>query len=454
MSEFESQRDSFGSKFGIIAAAAGSAVGLGNIWKFPYVAGENGGGAFLLIYLFFVLLIGVPVMMSEFAIGRRGQKNAYGSFKKIAPGKRWYLIGFMGIVAAFFILAFYSAVAGWTLEYIVQSVSHKFSGQTTEQLADKFGNFIAHPYRPIIWQMVFMLLTAAVVVAGIKKGIEKYTKLLMPLLLLLIIVLCIRSITLPGASDGLAFLFKPNFDKVTAKTFLFALGQAFFSLSLGMGALITYSSYFGKKENLTATAFEVSMADTLIAVLAGVMIFPAVFSFGIEPTMGPKLVFITLPKIFQQMPGGDAFAAIFFVLLAVAALTSTISLLEVVVAYFSEELKMTRSKATVIATIAISVLGVLASMSFGALKGVTLFDKSIFDLLDYSASNVLLPLGGLLIVIFVGWFVGDKFIRAELSNEGSLRVKLFPTFLFIVKFIAPIAIAAIFIYSLFFGSLG
>jgi NSS family neurotransmitter:Na+ symporter len=454
MSNKSTVRDSFGSKFGIIAAAAGSAVGLGNIWKFPYVAGQNGGGAFLLIYLFFVLLIGVPVMMSEFAIGRKGQRNAYGSFSIIAPGTRWNLIGFMGVVAAFFILAFYSAVAGWTLEYIVHAVTHRFAGQSTTQLADTFGNFISNPVRPIAWQLVFMILTALIVLAGIKKGIEKYTKLLMPILLLLIIMLCVRSITLDGASEGLAFLFKPDFTKITGKTILFALGQAFFSLSLGMGALITYSSYFSKKENLGSIAMEVSIADTVIAILAGVMIFPAVFAFGIEPASGPSLVFITLPGIFQQMPGGDFFGALFFILLAVAALTSTISLLEVVVAYFSEELKISRRKATVIATLAISVLGIFASLSFGPLKDFTLFNKSIFDLLDYTASNVLLPLGGLLIVLFVGWFAGNKIARQELSNEGKLKVTYFPFFNIIVKFIAPVAIAAIFIYSIFWGGLG
>jgi NSS family neurotransmitter:Na+ symporter len=454
MSESLSPRDSFSSKFGIIAAAAGSAVGLGNIWKFPYVAGENGGGAFMLIYLFFVLLIGVPVMMSEFAIGRRGQKNAYGSFSIIAPGTRWNLIGFMGVVAAFFILAFYSAVAGWTLEYIVHSVSHRFTGQSTDQLADTFSSFISHPFRPIAWQLVFMVLTALIVLAGIKKGIEKYTKLLMPLLLILIIMLCIRSVTLEGGSKGLSFLFKPDFTKVTGKTFLYALGQAFFSLSLGMGALITYSSYFGKKENLASTAIEVSLADSAIAILAGIMIFPAVFAFGIEPASGPSLVFITLPGIFQQMTGGDFFGALFFILLAVAALTSTISLLEVVVAFFSEELMITRKKATVIATLAISTLGIFASLSFGPLKDFKLFNKSIFDILDYTASNVLLPLGGLLIVLFVGWFAGKKITRQELSNDGTLKVAYFTIFNTIVKFIAPIAIAAIFIYSIFWGGLG
>jgi NSS family neurotransmitter:Na+ symporter len=454
MPNSSNSRDSFGSKFGIIAAAAGSAVGLGNIWKFPYVAGENGGGAFMLIYLFFVLLIGVPVMMSEFSIGRKGQKNAYGSFNIIAPGSKWNLIGFMGVVAAFFILAFYSAVAGWTLEYIVHSVTHRFAGQSPEQLADTFSSFISNPVRPIAWQLIFMVLTALIVLAGIKKGIEKYTKLLMPLLLLLIILLCIRSLTLEGGKVGLEFLFKPNFGKVTAKTILFAMGQAFFSLSLGMGALITYSSYFGKKENLALIAMEVSLADTLIAILAGVMIFPAVFAFGIEPASGPSLVFITLPGIFQQMPGGDFFGALFFILLAVAALTSTISLLEVVVAFFSEELKISRKKATAIATVAISALGAFASLSFGPLKDFTIFEKSIFDILDYTASNVLLPLGGLLIVLFVGWFAGKKIIKPELSNEGELRIGYFPMFRFIVRFIAPLAIAAIFIYSIFWGGLG
>jgi neurotransmitter:Na+ symporter, NSS family len=449
-----SVRDSFGSKFGIIAAAAGSAVGLGNIWKFPYVAGENGGGAFLLIYLFFVLIIGVPVMMSEFAIGRRGQRNAYGSFSIIAPGTRWNFIGLMGVVAAFFILAFYSAVAGWTLEYIVHSVTHRFAGQTPKDLEATFNSFISNPVRPVVWQLIFMVLTALIVLAGIKKGIEKYTKLLMPILFLLILILCIRSLTLDGGKDGLAFLFKPDFSKVTGKTILYALGQAFFSLSLGMGALITYSSYFSKKENLATTALEVALADSIIAIMAGVMIFPAVFAFGIEPSSGPSLVFITLPGIFQQMPGGDFFGAIFFILLAVAALTSTISLLEVVVAFFSEELKLTRKKATAIATIAISALGVFASLSFGPLKDFTIFGKSIFDILDYTASNVLLPLGGLLIVLFVGWFAGKRIARKELSNEGTLKAKYYPAFNFVVKFMAPVAIAAIFIYSLFWGGLG
>lgn len=454
MKNQHTSRDSFGSKFGIIAATAGSAVGLGNIWKFPYVAGENGGGAFLLIYLFFVLAVGVPVMMSEFAIGRRGQKNAYGSCSAIAPGKRWGIIGLMGIVAAFFILGFYSAVAGWTLEYIIKMATNSFTGYDHESLEITFNTFLANPITPLIWQILFMILTGLVILAGVSKGIEKYSKILMPVLLLFIIVLGVRSLTLEGGRAGLEFLFKPDFSKVTPKTFLYAVGQAFFSLSLGMGALMTYSSYFDKDVKLGTTAIQVALSDSLIAILAGIMIFPAVFAFGIEPGSGPSLVFITLPGIFQQMLGGSFFGAIFFILLAVAALTSTISLLEVVVAFFAEELKLSRRKATVLATASTTILGIFASLSLGILGDLKLFGKSLFDLLDYTASNILLPLGGLLIVLFVGWFSGRHIIKDEISNNGKLKVKFYPYYNFAVKFIAPLAIAIVFIYSIFWESLG
>lgn len=447
-----SNRDNFGSKFGILAAAAGSAVGLGNVWKFPYVTGQNGGGAFLLIYLLCVLLLGVPVMLSEFSIGRRAQRNVFGSFKSLAPGTPWYFVGIMGVVAAFVILSFYSAVAGWTLEYVIRAVDGSF--HSSEPLSSAFSNFIVHPFRPIIWQMVFMVLTALIVAGGIKNGIERYNKILMPLLVVFLLILCVRAVTLPNSSEGLKFLFYPDFSKITAKTILFAMGQAFFSLSLGMGALITYSSYFKKSENLGITAVNVSIADTAIAMLAGVVIFPAVFAFNIEPSAGPSLVFITLPEIFRQMPLGSLFGFIFFVLLSVAALTSTVSVLEVVVAYFSEEFKISRKKAIIIASVSISVLGVLASLSFGPLSNVLIFKKSIFDLLDFTASNVLLPLGGLLIVIFVGWYMTKADIKDEVTNSGFLKVRFFPYYIFIVRFIAPLAIAAIFIYSIFYGSLG
>jgi neurotransmitter:Na+ symporter, NSS family len=441
-------RDSFGSKFGIIAAAAGSAVGLGNIWKFPYVAGQNGGGAFLVVYLIFIIAIGLPVMLSEFSIGRRAQRNAIGSFKKLAPGTPWYLVGVMGVAAAFLILSFYSAVAGWTLEYISKSLTNAFAGRDEAELNLMFSSFISGSWRPLFWQLVFMFLTAWIVAAGVKKGIEKYTKVLMPLLVVMIIVLCIRSVTLPGAGEGLAFLFKPDFSKLTADAVLSALGQAFFSLSLGMGTLITYGSYVSRQDNLTGTVVQVSAADTVIAIMAGVAIFPAVFAFGIDPGEGPGLVFITLPNIFQQMPGGYFFAIIFFVLLAVAALTSSISVLEVVVAYFVEELKLTRRKATVFAALMISVLGVFCTLSFGMMSEVHIFGMIFFDIMDFTASNLLLPLGGFFIVMFVGWYLGSGPARREISNEGNLKAVYFPVFIFLVRFVAPVAITIVFIYGL------
>lgn len=443
-----SPRDAFGSRIGVIAAAAGSAVGLGNIWRFPYVLGENGGGAFLLIYLGFILAIGFPVMLAELTIGRRAQKNALGSFKKLAPGKPWYLVGVMGIVAAFLILAFYSTIAGWTLEYLVQAIGNRFSGRDSVQLKESFESFQGGTWRPVIWQMVFMFMTAYIVFSGVKKGIEKYTKILMPLLVVLIIIICIRSLTLSGAREGLSFLFTPDFSKITWSVVLDALGQAAFSLSIGMGTLITYGSYIQKKENLPITALQVSAADTLIAVLAGVMIFPAVFAFNIDPAEGFGLVFIVLPNIFAQMAGGQIFAIIFFILLAIAALTSTVSVLEVVVAYFSEELNMTRTRATIVGAVAISVVGVFATLSFGPLKNATIFGKTLFGLFNDLSANILLPLGAILIVIFVGWQMGSKIVKDEITNQGALKVRLFKVFMAIVKIIAPIAITLVFLYGL------
>jgi len=441
-------REGFSSKIGVIAAAAGSAVGLGNIWRFPYVTGQNGGGAFLIIYLTFILAIGFPVMLAELTIGRRAQRNALGSFKKLAPGKPWYLIGLMGIVAAFMILAFYSTIAGWTLEYLAQAVTNGFSGKSADQLKTSFETFQSGIFRPLLWQLVFMFLTGFIVFSGVRKGIEKYTKILMPVLLLLIIIICIRSLTLPGAKEGLIFLFKPDFSKITWSVILDALGQAAFSLSIGMGTLITYGSYIQKDNNLPITALQVSAADTFIAILAGVMIFPAVFAFGIDPAEGFGLVFIVLPNIFEQMAGGYFFSILFFILLAIAALTSTVSVLEVVVAYFSEELNMSRRVATVIGSVAISFVGIFATLSFGPLADLKLLDRTIFGWFDFLSANVLLPLGAIFIVLFVGWYLGKKNVKDELSNNGTLKLAFLNVFMWIVKFIAPLAIAMVFIYGL------
>ena len=438
-------RDSFGSKFGVIAATAGSAIGLGNIWRFPYVAGENGGAAFLIIYLGFIVAIGIPVMLSEFTIGRSAQKNAYGSFKKLAPNRPWYLIGLMGVGAAFMILAFYTAVAGWTLEYIYQSIINGFAGKSSDELNTMFTSFTGSTWRPLIWFFVFMALTAVIIMAGVQKGIEKYTKILMPVLLVLLIALVIRSITLPGAEKGINFLFKPDFSKITASTVLEALGQAFFSLSIGMGTLITYGSYMQKKDNLGSTAFSVAFADTFIAIMAGLAIFPAVFAFNINPNEGAGLVYITLPNIFQQMPGGYFFSLMFFILLGVAALTSTISVLEVIVAFFVEELKLKRKYATWLATSSVSVLGIMCVLSSSSMADVKIFGLTVFDLLDFTSANILLPLGGLFIVLFVAWYLGKKEAKRELSNDGTLRAGYVPLYMFIIKFIAPLAIAFIFL---------
>jgi len=449
MAKFDpSKRDSFGTKFGVIAAAAGSAVGLGNIWRFPYVAGENGGGAFILIYLLFIIAIGIPVMLSEFTIGRRAKRNAFGSFKRLAPNTYWYLIGLLGVVAAFVILSFYSTVAGWTLEYIYLSFANAFAEKTPDQLTTMFETFKAGTFRPILWQLIFMVLTAWIVIAGVKKGIEKYAKILMPILLLLIIVLDIRAITLPGSSEGLDFLFRPDFSKLNTNSVLEALGQAFFSLSIGMGTLITYGSYINKKQNLTSTAINVSAADTIIAILAGVAIFPAVFAFGIEPNAGPDLIFRTLPNIFQQMPGGYFFSLIFFILLGVAALTSSISVLEVVVAYFVEELGILRKRATIVAAASITVLGVLSTMSWGAMGDVRIFDFNVFEFLDFTASSVFLPIGGVFIVVFLGWYLGKNHIKDEVTSDGLYKAKLINLFVFIIKFLAPIAIAMVFLHGI------
>ena len=438
-------RDGFGSKLGIIAAAAGSAVGLGNIYRFPCELGNNGGGAFLVVYLLIVLCLGVPVMLSEFIIGRRAQKNPIGAFKVLRPHSGWPVIGYMGVLCAFIIMAFYSTVAGWTLEYIVKSVGNQFQGKELSVIEQEFSDFHEMGWKNVLWQGVFIFLTGFVVFKGVADGIEKYAKILMPVLIAILIVLGIRAVTLPGAREGLTFLFKPDFSKITGSVLISALGQAFFSLSMGMGVLITYGSYIKKDDNLTTTALSVTLSDTLIAVLAGVVIFPAAFSFGVQPTAGMGLVFNTLPMIFNQMAGGYFFCIIFFVLLAVAALTSTISLLEVIVAYFVEEIHISRRWATVIASLGCMALGVFASLSLKSDTGFTIAGLSFFDSLDFISAKVLLPVGALFIVIFVGWIMGKHTFNEEITNDGKLKLSIKSVIYFIIKYLAPLAIAVIFI---------
>lgn len=441
-------RDSFSSKFGIIAAAAGSAVGLGNIWKFPYIAGVYGGAAFLFVYLAFILAIGVPIMLSELIIGRSSKRNAFGAFKVLAPSSGWKYIGILGVSAAFLILSFYGVVAGWSVQYVILSIQDGFSHKSPEQISSLFSSLTESSVRPVIFQLLFMVATAAIVIVGIKKGIEKYTKILMPILVLILIFLCVKSVSLEGAKAGLNFLFKPDFSKLTSDGILSALGHAFFTLSLGMGTLITYGSYIGNKNNLVNTAINVTIADTVIAILAGIAIFPAVFAFGIEPGEGPGLIFVTLPNIFHQMPGGYIFSILFFVLLSIAALTSAISILEVVVAYFKEEFNLGRKSSTILATVLISILGILCSLSTGVLSPFKVFGLNFFDLVDWISANMLLPIGGLFISLFVGWVLKRKKVEAEIAKGGNLTGIMLSVFMFLVKFIAPIAIAVVMLNKL------
>ncbi len=445
------RRINFSSKLAVVAAAAGSAVGLGNIWRFPYELGQYGGAAFLIIYLIFVVLIGMPVMLSEFAIGRMGQTDAVGSFKKLAPKGQWWLIGLMGVLTSFLIMGFYAVVAGWTLEYIFQAVANQFVNKDTVALTKVFVDFSTDTWRPIIWMVVFMIISAGIIMLGVKDGIEKSTKILMPMLVIIIIALGIRAVTLPGGGAGLKFLFQPDFSKITSAVILSAMGQAFFSLSLGMGCMITYGSYISRKNHLSHTVVEVTIMDTLIAVLASIAIFPAVFSLGINPGQGPELVFITLPNVFATMPGGYIWAILFFILLCVAALTSAISLMEVVVAYLVEEFKVKRLHATFWVTIGILFFGVLASLSFGIWKDVKIFNMGFFDLFDNVTSKVLMPLGGLMISIFSGWVLSKRKIREELSAHGKFPTKYYNAYLFLVKYVTPVGISLVILNQLGIG---
>jgi NSS family neurotransmitter:Na+ symporter len=439
------KRETFSNKFAFIAAAAGSAVGLGNIWKFPYEAGKNGGAAFILIYLFFVFLIGLPLIISEVGIGRKTRKNAVGAFVKLTKKKRWGNIGVLGVISGFAILSFYGVVAGWTIEYLWLAISNAFEGQTPADLSNEFNNFIQNPIKPVIYQLIFVFLTGFIVYFGVKNGIEKYSKILMPALVIIIIFLDIWSLTLDGAGSALKFLFSPDFSKITTSNVLYAMGQAFFSLSVGLGTMITYGSYIKKEDNLIKSATQISIIDTMIAILAGLAIFPAVFSFGIEPSQGPGLVFIALPNIFSQMTGGYFFGVIFFALLSIAALTSSISILELLVVVFTEELKIRRTVSTILLSSIIAVIGILCSLSQGILSEMKVIDKNIFDLLEFSSSNIFLPLGGLLIAIFVGWrYSKDKF-KEEITNKGKVKFLFYPLFRFLIKFIVPVAILLVFL---------
>lgn len=432
------KREHWGSRLGFILAAAGSAVGLGNIWKFPYMAGENGGGAFLLIYLIMVVAIGFSVMLAEMVIGRIAQRDAIGSFAKLKGGL-WPLVGLCGIASAFIILSFYSVVAGWTIAYMVKAVTGGLAISSPDALGQMFGGFIGGVFPPIFYHAIFMVLTVVVVLAGVGAGIERASKILMPALFILLLILIGRSVTLPGAGKGIEFLLSPDFSKVSWETVSDALSQAFFSLSLGMGAMITYGSYLSKKENIASSAAWVTMLDTAVAVMAGLLILPAVFAFGFNPSAGPGLTFITLPAVFAQMPFGAFFAFLFFLLLAIAALTSAVSILEVIVAFFVDSCGMHRKATSIIVGAVVFLLGIPSSLSFGVMGEVKLFDKNFFDIMDFLSSNLLLPIGGLFISLFAGWVIWPK-AKLDIAGEDGTVPVWMTAWGIIVRVIAPLAI--------------
>ena len=440
----EVKRENWGSRVGFVLAAAGSAVGLGNIWRFPYLTGENGGSAFILIYLVFIVLIGVNVMIAEFALGRSTGLAAVGAIKTYSH--RFTFVGAMGVLSAFLIMGFYPVVGGWSLAYVLESVTGLYA-QSPEAIDGTFGAFITGATQPLIWMLIFLAINILIVAKGIKGGIEKAAKVLMPTLFILLIFIAFRSVTLDGAGDGLAFLFQPDFSQVTGQTFLAALGQAFFSLSLGMGAMITYGSYLSKKETLPGNAGIVTALDVGVALLAGVAMFPALFAFGLEPAQGPGLVFVVIPMVFAEMGGlGTLFGLLFFVALSVAALTSSVSLMEVVVSYLIDQRDVQRKKAVYGTGIVMALMSILASLSMGVFDPLPVFEVGFFDLFDILSDKVFLGLGGMFIAIVTGWIVDKEVLRKELTNDGTTKFGLFEAWHFLIKWIIP---PAIFIVAIF-----
>ena len=438
---------------GAIFAAAGSAVGLGNIWRFPMLVGDNGGAAFILIYIMCILLVGIPIMVGEFVIGRHTQSNMIDAFRQLAPGKWWRIIGVMGIGVAFIILSYYLVVSGWTLYYAYSSFSGALSNPECDYGAF-FGNYVANPWLSLISAIIFMLLTHFIIIRGVQEGIEKCSKILMPMLLLIIGILVVCTFSMPGINEGLTFLLKPDFSKLNFSVILAAMGQAFYSLSVAMGCLCTYASYFNKNTRLVSSALSVSSIDTSVAILSGFIIFPAVFSVPhVEANAGPGLVFQTLPYVFNMAFGnipilGYIFSGLFYVLLFLAALTSAISLHEAVTAYVLQNWKMSRKKASTIVSACAMTLGVLCCLSFGVLSHWTIFGLTIFDLFDTVSSNIILPLGGVLLALFVGWYLNRELVRKEITNNGEVSQRIFPIIIFLLRWVAPIAILSMFIKGL------
>jgi neurotransmitter:Na+ symporter, NSS family len=444
-------RDGFTTGLGVIAATLGSAIGLGNIWKFPSLTGLNGGAAFLLIYLASTLLVGLPVMISELALGRRARADAITTFQKLTPHRRepWWLVGVAGALAAFLILAFYTEVAAWVFAYIPKAAFGQLNSTDPAATGAAFNSLVTSPLQSLVWQWVVLAFIAVIIITGVSKGIERVTKTLMPVLFVILLIVIVRSLTLPGAGEGLTFLFKPDFTKVTWATVLVAMGLSFFKLSVGMGTMVTYGSYFRQDQNIPTTAFRVMLGDVLVSILAGIAIFPAVFAFGFQPDAGPSLLFITIPAVFNAMPFGQVFMVLFFVLAGIAATGAMLSLLEVPVAVLNEKLGWSRLVATIVTTVILAGFGSLAALSGSTLSDFTPFGKTMFDLYDFTTSNILLPVGGLFICLFVGWRWARTEAVGTLSNEGALANQRFVgLFLTLVKFVTPVLVFVVLLSGL------
>ena len=439
----------------VIMAMAGSAIGLGNLWRFPYLVGQDGGAAFIVVYVLFSIVISLPIFFAESIVGRRSGKNCRGAFVALAPDSKWRFLGFLMVFTPMWIVSYYSVVGGWSLDYLVQALRLEFTHQAPEALNGSFARFIARPWLPVGCHLAFLAATVTIVALGVKSGIEKFSKICLPLLFILVVLIAVYSISLPGAQKGVAYLLTPDFSKLTLDSCLDALGQSFFSLSLGMGIVITYSSYVSKKENLLVAGAGTAVSDLMFAMLAGFAIMPAVFAAGIEPGSGPGLIFDTLPFIFSQMgqtmPWLSAVAAIlFFLTVLFSALTSSVSLIEVGVAYLTEERGMKRGWACALLLVTTGVVGALCSLSFGPLADRTILGMSLFDFFDTVASNVLLTIGGLLVVLFVGWKMSREDVRDEFTNGGTKvwNARLFGFFYFLIRYVAPVGVVILFISNL------
>ena len=447
----QQERAKFGSKMGVILATAGSAIGLGNVWRFPYMAGENGGAAFIIFYILCVVMLGLPCMVSEFIIGRHAQANTARAYNKISSSRAWTAVGCLSVLTGFLITSYYAVVSGWCLQYIYASLMGHLDGDP-EYFKQYFANFSTHPVKPIVWTVAILGITHLVIQHGVRDGIERASKMLMPTLFILLLVLVVSSCLLPNAIAGIEFLFKPDFSKVTPDVLLGALGQSFYSMSIGMGCLCTYASYFSRHTNLLRSAVQIGIIDTFVAILAGLMIFPAAFSVGVSPDSGPSLIFITLPNVFQQafsgMPlVGYIISLAFYALLSLAALTSLISLHEVSTAFFHEELHIGRKKAALIVTLSCSVLGAFCSLSLGGYEVMSFLGKTLFDIFDFVTGQVFLPVCGFLTCLMVGWYLPHKLVRDEFTNWGTLRGSLFHVYLFAIKYLCPACILIIFLHQ-------